>query len=107
MAYIGQHGYNAPTIDDYNESVPSYIWYSTTHNPLPTGQFSSVQTRRTYDQTGAYGEFQEYDKIGWFEHRRFQVEVEHRYSKGYAFQFFYVMSNVMRAGAIPGSGDRP
>jgi hypothetical protein len=24
--------------------------------------------------------------------------VEHRFSKGYAFQFFYVMSNVMRAG---------
>ena len=97
VAYIGQHGYNAPTIDDYNEPVPSYIWYSTTRNPLPTGSFAGVLTRK-YDQTGAFGEIQEYDKIGWTNTSAIQVEVEHRYSKGYAFQFFYVMSNVLRAG---------
>jgi hypothetical protein len=97
VAYIGQHGYNAPTIDDYNEPIPSYLWYTTTHNPLPTGSYAGVLTRQ-YDQTGAYGEIQEYDKIGWTNTSAIQVEVEHRYSKGYAFQFFYVMSNVLRAG---------
>jgi hypothetical protein len=97
VGYIGQHGYNAPTIDDFNEPIPSYIWYSTTHQPLPTGPFAGVSTR-TYDTTGAYGEIQEYDKAGWSNTSAIQVEVEHRYAKGYAFQMFYVMSNVMRAG---------
>jgi len=95
--YIGQHGYNAPIIDDYNEPISNYVWYETTHQPLPTGSFSGVLTR-TYDQTGAYGEIQEYDKAGWSNSNVIQLEMEHRYSKGYAFQFFYVMSNVMRAG---------
>ena len=97
VGYIGQHGYNAPTIDDYNEPIPSYIWYATKRQPLPTGSFASV-LQRTYDQTGAYGEIQDYGKMGWSNTSAFQVEVEHRYSKGYAFQFFYVMSNVLRAG---------
>ena len=97
VGYIGQHGYNAPTIDDYNEPTPSYIWYATTHQPLPTGPNAGVLTR-TFDTTGAFGEIQEYDKAGWSNTTAIQVEVEHRYGKGYAFQMFYVMSNVMRAG---------
>ena len=48
VGYIGQHGYNAPTIDDYNEPIPSYVWYTNTHQPLPTGTFAGVLTR-TYD----------------------------------------------------------
>ncbi len=97
LGYIGQHGYNAPIIDDYNEPVSNYVWYATTHQPLPTGPFASALTR-TYDQTGALGEIQEYDKAGWSNSNVIQVEAEHRFAKGYAFQFFYVMSNVLRAG---------
>jgi hypothetical protein len=53
VGYIGRHGYNAPTIDDYSEQVPAYIWCATTHQPLPTGPYASVLTR-TYECDAAH-----------------------------------------------------
>ena len=48
-----------------------------------------------------FGNIEEYQKTGWSNSQNFQVEIQRRYSKGYGFQFFYVMSNTLKAG---GSG---
>jgi len=85
----------------YNDAPSAYVWYKTTGQPLPTGTFSNVATR-PYDQT-LYGTVQTYQKSGWSNDSSLQLELEHRYSKGYAFQVFYVMSNAMR---VAGDGWR-
>jgi len=53
--------------------------------------------RRNFDQQ-VFGTIWRYQKSGWSNDNSFVAEVQHRYSKGYAFQVFYTMSNAMRAG---------
>src|SRR6266704_3423742 len=54
--------------------------------------------RANFDQQ-VFGTIWQYQKTGWSNDSSFVVEVQHRYSKGYAFQVFYTMSNAMRAGS--------
>ena len=54
-----------------------------------------LELRRPFDQQ-LYATIQRYQKTGWSNFNGLQFEFEHRYSKGYAFQVFYVMSNAMR-----------
>jgi hypothetical protein len=100
-SYIGTHGTRMAQYYSYNDAPSAYIYYSTTHQPLPTGTYASVATR-PFDQT-LYGTIQDYQKSGWSNDNSVQLELEHRYSKGYAFQVFYVMSNAMR---VAGDGWR-
>ncbi len=100
-SYIGTHGTRMAQYYSYNDSTPAYVWYKTTGQPLPTGTFAATATR-PYDQT-TFGTIQAYQKTGWSNDSSIQLEVEHRYSKGYAFQVFYVMSNAMR---VAGDGWR-
>ncbi len=99
--YVGTHGTRMSQWSSLNDNPPDYVWYTTTGQPLPTGAFANV-ARRPFDQE-VYGTIQRYQKTGWSNDSSFQVEVEHRYSKGYAFQMFYVMSNAMR---VAGDGWR-
>jgi len=101
LGYIGTHGTRMSQWYTYNDASPAYIWYATTGQPFPTGEFANV-ARRPYDQQ-VYGTIQRYQKTGWSNYNGFQAEFEHRYSKGYAFQVFYVMSNAMR---VAGDGWR-
>jgi hypothetical protein len=64
--------------------------------PFPTGEYANV-ARRNFDQQ-VFGTMWRYQKSGWSNSSSFVAEVQHRYSKGYAFQLFYVMSNALRAG---------
>ncbi len=99
--YIGTHGTRMSQWYTYNEASPAYVWYTTTGLPFPTGEFANV-ARRPYDRE-VYGTIQRYQKTGWSNYNGIQLEFEHRYSKGYAFQVFYVMSNAMR---VAGDGWR-
>ena len=45
VSYIGNYSGNQEEWVRHNESTPSYIWYATKFEPLPTGEFSSVATR--------------------------------------------------------------
>ena len=92
--YIGTHGTRMSQWYTFNDASPGYIWYSTTKAPFPTGEFANV-ARRPFDQQ-LYGTMQRYQKTGWSNFNGLQLEFEHRYSKGYAFQMFYVMSNALR-----------
>jgi len=99
--YIGTHGTRMSQWYTYNDASPAYIWYATTGLAFPTGEFANV-ARRPYDQE-VYGTIQRYQKTGWSNFNGVQLEFEHRYSNGYAFQVFYVMSNAMR---VAGDGWR-
>jgi hypothetical protein len=78
----------------YNDNSPAYIWYTTTGTAFPTGEYANV-ARRPFDQQ-LFGTIQRYQKTGWSNFNGIQLEFEHRYSKGFAFQVFYVMSNALR-----------
>ncbi|MGH9718654.1 MAG: hypothetical protein ACRD8O_00445, partial [Bryobacteraceae bacterium] len=80
----------------YNDAPNAYVWYVTTGLPLPTGEFANVATRN-FDRE-VFGTIWQYQKTGWSNDNSFVAEVQHRYSKGYAFQVFYTMSNALRAG---------
>ena len=99
--YFGNHGSNLGINYSYNQSTPSYIWYTTTGQPLPTGTYANVATR-SWDQT-SYGNLQEYRQIGWSNNNGFELEMEHRYSRGYAYQLSYTMTNSLLAGAVGSS----
>jgi hypothetical protein len=101
FGYIGTHGMRMSQWATYNDNSPAYVWYSTTQRAFPTGEFANV-ARRPFDQQ-LYGTIQRYQKTGWSNFNGLQFEFEHRYSKGYAFQVFYVMSNAMR---VAGDGWR-
>jgi len=101
IGYVGTHGSRMSQWYTFNDASPAYVWYTTTGRAFPTGEFANV-ARRPYDQQ-VYGTVQRYQKTGWSNFNGFQAEFEHRYSKGYAFQVFYVMSNALR---VAGDGWR-
>jgi len=96
VAYVGNHSSNLEQFYRYNESTPEYIWFVTTGERLPTGEFAGV-ARRAYDKQ-AYGTIEEYRKSGWSNYHGIQLELERRYSRGYAFQVFYNLGNALAAG---------
>lgn len=91
VRYIGNHGSNLDQYYSYNQNPPDFVWYTTTKQPLPTGATSGV-VRRPFDST-VWGTIQEYRKTGWSNYHGFEFEIERRYSKGLAFQLFYVTGN--------------
>jgi len=103
FGYIGTRGSNLGTYNMLNDQPSDYLWYTTTGQQLPTGTYADVATR-PYDQQ-VYGTMREYQSIGWSNTQSFKVELEHRYSKGYAYQLFYVLSNSLVAGGTSWYGD--
>lgn len=96
--YVGNHSSGLNQYFNYNDSTPEYIWYVTTRQPLPTGEFANV-ARRFFDQA-ASGGLQEYRQTGWSNNHGMELELERRFNKGYGFQLSYVMLN-----ALTGTGD--
>jgi hypothetical protein len=94
VGYVGTHGTRMSQWYNYNDAAPDYVWYTTRKEPFPTGEFAAV-ARRPFENT-VFGTIQRYQKTGWSNYNGVTLEFEHRYSKGYAFQVFYVMSNAMR-----------
>jgi hypothetical protein len=94
--YVGTHGSRLDQYHVFNEAPNSYIWFATTGQRLPTGEYAGV-ARRGWDQT-TYGDIKVYRKTGWTNFNGMQLEIQRRYSRGYGFQLFYVMSNAFRTG---------
>jgi hypothetical protein len=93
VSYVGNHGGYLDQTRAYNSAVPEYVWYMTTGEPLPVGEYSGV-ARRNWDQT-VYGGISEYGRTGYSNFSGLQMELERRYTRGYGFQLFYVISNVL------------
>jgi hypothetical protein len=96
LSYVGTNGVRLAQYYSYNDAPNAYVWYTTTGLPLPTGEFANVATRN-FDRE-IFGTIWQYQKSGWSNDSSFVAEMQHRYSKGYAFQVFYTMSNALRAG---------
>jgi hypothetical protein len=99
VGYVGTHGSRLDMYYSYNRSPSDYVWFSTMGVPRPTGTFAGTATR-TFEKT-MFGDIEEYQKTGWSNAQNFQFEFQRRFSKGWGFQIFHVMSNVLKSG---GSG---
>lgn len=103
FGYVGTHGSRLDQFYSYNQSPNDYVWFSTTGLPRPTGTFASTATRAF--ETTVFGDIEEYQKTGWSNAQNFQIELQRRYAKGYGFQFFYVLSNALKAAGNGWSDD--
>ena len=101
-AYVGTHGSNLDETYIYNEAPNAYIWYTATGTPLPTGTYAGT-ARRNYDTT-TWANIQQYSRIAWSNYQGIKLQVQHRYAKGYAYQWFYLMGNAL---TISGSVQDP
>lgn len=102
-SFIGTAGRNLEMLELFNRNpISNYVWYVNTGLPLPSGTFANT-ARRAYDQT-VYGDIRVYSKFGYSNFTGLQLEAERRFSKGMAFQFFYLLSNSMSTGATPSQG---
>ena len=95
VAYVGNKAINQQQTFTENDSTPAYIWFASKKEPLPTGAFANVATR-PYDQQ-VWGSVNRSAATGWSRNNTFQAEIERRYSKGIAFQFFWVTGNTLIA----------
>jgi hypothetical protein len=95
VAYIGNKAINQQQLTRENDSTPAYIWFAVKKEPLPTGAFANVATR-PYDQQ-VWGTVNRSAQTGWSRNNSFQAEIERRYNKGIAFQFFWVGGNTLLA----------
>jgi hypothetical protein len=91
--YVGTHAANLQQDYQYNNAPSSYVWYVRTGLALPTGTFASTATR-PFDQT-TYGSIRQFVKTGYSNAHSVQLELRRRYSQGYGFQLFYVMTNAL------------
>ena len=101
VAYVGNHGFNLEQFRHFNQAPNNYVWFTNTGLALPTGEYSGV-ARRSYDKV-TYGDVRRYQKTGWSNYNGVTFEVQRRYTKGYGFQLFYVLSNAFR---VAGDGWR-
>jgi hypothetical protein len=96
VAYVGNYSDRQQQWVSHNNAMPSYIWYATKGELLPTGEFSSV-ARRPYDQT-TYGNIDLLEPNGYSRHNSFQFELERRFSRGVGFQIFYRTAKTLNTG---------
>ena len=90
-SYEGNHVGRLLQQIDYNDSTPSYIWYATQKQPLPTGLYSAVGTTPWGNQV--WGGVYEYSPIGHSNYSGVNLEFERRFSKGLAAQVFWNLAN--------------
>jgi hypothetical protein len=91
---IGVQRYNA-------NPIPS-VWYKNSGLALPTGFYANT-ARRAIDQA-TFGDISIYTKLGYSNYAGVQLELERRFSRGLAFQFFYLMSNSASTGNVASQG---
>jgi hypothetical protein len=102
-AYVGTHAVDQDSYDDWNAPMSDYVWVSTRQLTPPTGVARNTVLRPNPDLP--YGNLQEYRKDGWGWSNGMQLELQRRYSKGVAFQVFYMLMNVNKAAAHGWYGD--
>ncbi len=98
LSYVGTHAFRIPQMVDYASSPSPFAWYLQTGQPYPedynmTSPYNIVHNSQTFGP----GMVQEVAKTGWSNANSFQIELQRQYSKGYAYQIFYVLDNAFRA----------
>jgi hypothetical protein len=101
--FVGTAGRNNESVQRYNANpISNYVWYKSSGLPLPTGFYNNT-ARRAIDQT-TYGDISIYTKLGYSNFAGVQLELERRFSRGLAFQLFYLMSNSTSTGNVASQG---
>jgi hypothetical protein len=93
--YVGTHGGNLEQYRDLNTAPNAYVWYSRTGKAIPTGTYAAT-AMNPFDNT-TYGTLWQYGRTGWSNANSVRLEAERRYSRGIAFQFYYVMTNALKS----------
>ena len=111
VGYVGIHGTHDDETYPVAQTTPTYVWYATKGVALPTGANAGV-LQKPYDlnpdgsiASSVFGTVQELRKTGYSWTNGIQVEVEHRYNKGFQYQFQYNMLNAFRLGSGGGGTD--
>jgi hypothetical protein len=111
IGYVGVHGTNDNMNFAHAQATPAYVWYATKQVALPTGSNAGV-LQRPYDlnpdgtmAASVFGSVQELRRVGYSWTNGIQMEFERRYSKGFGYQFQYVMLNALRLGGGGGGTD--
>jgi len=95
--YMGNKATHQDSYDDWNQSMPDYVWMVTKKLLPLSGTIRSYGARPISE--GPYGNLQEYRKDGWGWSNGITATVERRYSKGLGFQAMYMFMNVSKAAA--------
>jgi hypothetical protein len=90
VSYIGTAGRDLDQSYQYNAAPNAYVFYTSQGVALPTG--SNANSTRQYDQS-TWNAITEYSHFGYSNYQGFRLEALRRFTKGYAFQWFYVMAN--------------
>jgi hypothetical protein len=111
IGYVGMHGTHDDETYPIAQTTPTYIWYATKGIALPTGTNAGV-LQKPYDvnpdgsiASSVFGTVQELRKTGYSWTNGIQLEVEHRYNKGFQYQFLYNLLNAYRLGSGGGGTD--
>jgi hypothetical protein len=101
--FVGTAGRNNESVQRYNANpISNYVWYKNSGLALPVGFYANT-ARRAIDQT-TFGDISIYTKLGYSNYAGVQLELERRFSRGLAFQVFYLMSNSASTGNVASQG---
>jgi hypothetical protein len=92
VSWVGTAGRDLDQSYQYNAAPSAYVWYVSQGTAVPTGLFANGV--RQYDQT-TWNAITEYSHFGYSNYQGIKLEVLRRFTKGYAFQWFYVMGNAL------------
>ncbi|MEK7405243.1 MAG: carboxypeptidase-like regulatory domain-containing protein [Acidobacteriota bacterium] len=96
--WVGNHAAYLDAVRNINPQPSSFIWASNVGTPYPTSAGGS----RPYD--AIYGNIMESGKYGYSNFTGLQFELARRYSEGFGYQVFYVISNSASLGLIDDQG---
>jgi hypothetical protein len=92
-SWVGTAGRDLDQSYQYNAAPSAYVWYKTQGVAIPTGLLGG-NTIRQYDQS-TWNAITEYSHFGYSNYEGIRLEALRRFSKGYAFQWYYVMGNAL------------
>jgi hypothetical protein len=104
-SYVGTHANHLPQRDNINATPNDFVWYTTTGLAKPTGTFASTAIR-PYDKT-TYGNITATMKTGYSNANSLQLQMQRRFSHGYGFQFYYVLTNAFTNSTLVANGGGP
>jgi hypothetical protein len=104
VSWVFSHGTNLDDAYYPNNPPGTYAWEVNTGTLPPNGGNSTIGTNQyagtatlPYDNI-TYGNFNFSQKNGWSNDNEFQINYEHQFHRGYAYQIQYVLERPFRLG---------
>ena len=97
VSWVGTASRNLDQSYQYNAAPNAYVFYTSQGVAIPTG--NNANSTRQYDQT-TWNAITEYSHIGYSNYEGIRLEVLRRFTRGYAFQWYYVMANAFTSTTV-------